>query len=200
MSWIKIITYDEAKGKLKSLYDRIKGPDNYIDNIMLVHSLRPNTLEGHMALYKNALHHRHNILPKWFLEAIGVYVSLLNGCHYCVQHHFTGMTKLIGDERIADSILKALKADSPDKHFTGKELAILDYTRALTLEPASVKEYDVRQLQEMGIPDGEILEINQVIAYFSYANRTVQGLGVTTDHEILGLSPGSKDADNWQHQ
>ena len=65
MSWIRIISYSEATGKLKKLYDRIKGPDNYIDNIMLVHSLRPNTLEGHMSLYKNTLHHANNTLAKW---------------------------------------------------------------------------------------------------------------------------------------
>lgn len=33
------------------------------------------------------------------------------------------------------------------------------------------------------------LEINQVVAYFAYANRTVLGLGVNTEGEILGLSP-----------
>ena len=93
MAWISIINYDKAEGKLKRLYDKIKGPKNYIDNIMLVHSLRPNTLEGHMALYKNALHHQNNKLPKWLLEALGTYVSLLNKCAYCVNHHFSGMTR-----------------------------------------------------------------------------------------------------------
>ena len=37
-------------------------------------------------------------------------------------------------------------------------------------------------------------------AYFAYANRTVLGLGVNTQGEVLGLSPGdSDDADNWTH-
>lgn len=33
MAWIKTIKYDEAEGQLKKLYDKIKGEDNYIDNI-----------------------------------------------------------------------------------------------------------------------------------------------------------------------
>ena len=33
-----------------------------------------------MKLYKNVLHHNSNTLPKWFLESIGMYVSLLNKC------------------------------------------------------------------------------------------------------------------------
>ena len=85
MSWIKIISYEEAVGKLKSLYDRVKGPQNNIDNILQIHSLRPHTLEGHMMLYKNVLHHRDNTLPKWFLENLGVFVSHLNRCEYCVE-------------------------------------------------------------------------------------------------------------------
>ena len=50
--WIRHIPYEESDGKLRELYDRVKGPDNNVDNIMLAHSLRPHTMEGHMTLYK----------------------------------------------------------------------------------------------------------------------------------------------------
>ena len=70
MAWIHTILYDEATGHLKELYDRIKGPDNNVDNIMMLHSLRPHTMEGHMAIYKYVLHHFNNRVPKWFLETI----------------------------------------------------------------------------------------------------------------------------------
>ena len=46
--WIRTISYEASEGKLKNLYDRIKGADDNIDNIMLSHSLRPHTLEAHM--------------------------------------------------------------------------------------------------------------------------------------------------------
>ena len=48
-----------------------------------------------------------------------------------------------------------------------------------------------------GLDDQAILELNQVVAYFNYANRTVQGLGVDTAGDILGLSP---DGAGWQHR
>ena len=88
MTWIKTITYEQATGALRRLYDRIKGPDDNVDNIMLAHSLRPHSMEGHMALYKYVLHHPRNELPKSYLEIIGVYVSILNACAYCADHHF----------------------------------------------------------------------------------------------------------------
>ena len=60
MSWIKTIPFDAATGHLKTLYARVTGPKNNVDNIMMMHSLRPHTMEGHMAIYKYVLHHRDN--------------------------------------------------------------------------------------------------------------------------------------------
>ncbi len=200
MTWIETIAYESAKGKLKRLYERIKGPDGKIDNVMTAQSLRPHSLDGHMRLYKNVLHHSGNTLPKAYLETIGVFVSILNGCHYCVDHHFAGLQRLLGDESRAKEIRTALDNDTLAGTFEKKELAGLRYARRLTVSPNSVSVDDINILSEAGFSDGEILEVNQVTAYFSYANRTVSGLGVTTEGDTLGLSPSdSDDPENWNH-
>ena len=200
MTWINTVSYEESAGDLRNLYDRIKGPDNNVDNIMLAHSLRPHTMQGHMTLYKYVLHHPRNALPKAYLEALGVYVSSLNDCQYCVEHHFAGMARLLNDDKRAANIREALQNHMPADAFSGAELAGLEYAASLTLNPGEVAKADIDALREAGLDDGEILEINQVTAYFSYANRTVLGLGVATDGDIIGLSPGdSSDPDNWSH-
>lgn len=201
MTWIKTISYNDADGKLKQLYDRVKGPNNNVDNIMLAHSLRPHSMEGHMALYKYVLHHTRNTLPKVFLETIGIYVSLLNNCLYCVEHHFAGMSRLLADEERAAAIREALEARKPGDAFEGLELAALEYAAKLTTAADTVTENDIEVLRHAGLDDGEILEINQVTSYFCYANRTVLGLGVSTEGDVIGLSPGdSTDPDNWSHK
>ena len=201
MTWIKTISYDNATGTLKELYDRIKGPDNNLDTIMLAHSLRPHSMEGHMALYKYVLHHPRNALPKSYLETIGVYVSLLNKCRYCIDHHYAGLLRLLQNDQRGAEIRAALDANDPAAAFDGKELAGLQYAEKLTTNAAELTSGDIDRLREAGLDDGEILEINQVTAYFAYANRTVLGLGISTDGDIVGLSPGdSSDPDNWSHQ
>jgi len=200
MAWIKTISYDDSEGPLRELYDRIKGPDNNVDNIMLAHSLRPHSMQGHMTLYKYVLHHPRNTLPKAYLETIGVYVSSLNNCDYCVEHHFAGLSKLLGDSERAATIRDALESDSPESGFEGAELAGLRYASKLTKNADGIVPGDVEALRQAGLDDGEILEINQVTAYFNYANRTVLGLGIETAGDIIGLSPGdSTDPDNWSH-
>jgi uncharacterized peroxidase-related enzyme len=200
VSWIKTVAYEQASGRLKKLYDRIKGPDDNVDNIMLAHSLRPHTMEGHMALYKYVIHHSSNTLEKAYLETVGVYVSMLNDCDYCIEHHFSGLCRLLQDQDRADAIRSALENEEPAAAFAGKELAGLNYARVLTVDPTAIEAQDIDDLRAAGFDDGEILELNQVSAYFSYANRTVLGLGVNTDGDVLGLSPGdSDDPENWSH-
>lgn len=201
MSWIDIISYEKATGKLKKLYDRVKGPENIVDNILLVHSLRPHTMTGHMVLYKNVLHNSNNTIPKWFLETIGVYVSHLNNCDYCVKHHLSGLKKLLKNDQKFHNILLNLQSDLFCEIFDNKYEKALNYSKLLTLNPELVSKKEIDVLMEVGFTHGEILEINQVIAYFNYANRTVLGLGVDVEGDILGLSPGnSSDENNWNHQ
>ena len=199
-SWIEAVADEDATGKLRTLYDRIRAPDGSIDNIMMIHSLRPHTMEGHMALYKHVLHNTRNTLPKWLLEATGVYVSILNNCEYCTEHHFKGLERLLNDTDKAARMRRAFENNRPEDAFEGRELAIMRYAYALTCDPVHMSSTTLNAMREQGMSDGEILEINQVVAYFAYANRTVIGLGVTTDGDTLGLSPNSSEGDDWHHR
>jgi len=201
MAWIETIPYEQSTGKLRRLYDRVKGADDNVDNIMMAHSLRPHSMEGHMTLYKQVLHHSANTVAKSFLETVGVWVSLLNGCAYCVEHHLAGLGRLLGDDARSAAIRAALTTGAIEAGpFEAREKLALRYAEALTRDPSAVTEAMVAGMRTAGYDDGEILEINQVTAYFAYANRTVTGLGATTEGEVLGLSPGdSDDPDNWAH-
>ncbi len=200
MTWIKTISYADATGRLKKLYDRIKGPGDNVDNIMMAHSLRPHSMEGHMALYKNVLHHTANSIPTVFLETIGTYVSYLNECAYCYHHHFAGMKRLLENDIRAQEIKKAIEKGAINDAFSGKDLAALLYAGKLTTHPGLSKKDDVEHLKAVGWEDEEILEINQVTAYFAYANRMVLGLGINTEGDIIGLSPEDGEGDSWGHQ
>ncbi|MBT8273697.1 MAG: peroxidase-related enzyme [Bacteroidia bacterium] len=201
MSWIKVIPLNEATGKLKSIYDKIKGPNDQIDNVLGIHSLRPHTLVGHMSLYKNTLHHSNNTFPNWFLELLGTYTSLLNKCDYCFDDHFAGLRRFLNDDEKAYELKKHLLNDSLKELLSEKEVALVNYAKKLTLAIGSMTEDDITKLKALHIDDGEILEVNQVVSYFNYANRTVLGLGVTTNGEVLGLSPSDKsDENSWSHE
>jgi len=200
MSWIKTIGFEEAQGTLKKLYNRLKGPNNTVDNVLLIHSLRPHSLNGHMTLYKSVLHNTNNTLPKWYLEAIGVYVSYLNHCPYCVSHHLEGLKRLLNDDMKASHFYESVENDNLHTFFDPQYFSGVAYAKRLTLEAHTTKQAHIETLKANGFSEGEILEINQVTSYFNYVNRTVVGLGVNTKGDILGLSPNnSENPSDWEH-
>ena len=56
--------------------------------------------------------------------------------------------------------------------------ALCGYALKLTLEPWNVREEDLAPLRSEGLSDRDIVDANQVAAYFNYVNRVADGLGV----------------------
>ena len=181
-----MISDDEADDALKDVLNLARTPHGTVDNVMRVHSLRPNTMVGHVKLYRACLHDDANTIPMWLQEVISSYVSVLNTCPYSYANHWSNAAHLMGDPDRAALAETALQARRPQDAFDGQELALLRYAEKLTLAPADMVQGDVTALRDAGLDDGQILEANQIIGYFNYVNRLLNGLGVTTDGDVVG--------------
>ena len=144
-AWINMISDEDADEDLKEALSLARTPHGTVDNVMRVHSLRPNTMRGHLSIYRAALHDKTNKIPTWFQETISSYVSILNKCEYSLANHWKNAAYLIGDSKKASKIKKALDQHKPENAFDGKELDMLNYARKLTLYPDKqlflMKEY-----------------------------------------------------------
>jgi len=185
-AWINMISDEEADDTLKQALDFARTPHGTVDNVMRVHSLRPSTMNGHVVLYRACLHDDHNTIPMWFQEVISSYVSTLNECAYSYSNHWKNACHLMNDPQKAEQIDAAFKIRAPENVFDGAQLAMLRYAEKLTLSPGDMEEADVNMLKNEGISDGEILEANQIIGYFNYVNRLLNGLGVSTYGDVVG--------------
>lgn len=188
-AWISMISDDDANPDLREALDVARTPHGTVDNVMRVHSHRPNTMHGHVGLYRAVLHDPANTLPIWLQEVIGSYVSALNDCAYSYANHWKNAAHLMGDKARATAVEEALAQRRPKDVFDGVELALLQYAEKLTLAPGTMDEADVRALRVAGLDDGQILEANQIIGYFNYVNRSLNGLGVTTKGDVIGYYP-----------
>jgi alkylhydroperoxidase family enzyme len=81
MTWIRMITEDEADGELKATYERLTDPWGGVDNILKIHSLNLPSLLGHYDLYRILMYGRSG-LSRVQREMIAVVVSATNQCHY----------------------------------------------------------------------------------------------------------------------
>ena len=186
-AWISMVSDEEAGLELRTILDLARTPHGTVDNVMRVHSLRPSTMKGHVTLYRAALHDAANTLPTWFQETISSYVSMLNDCPYSLANHWKNAAHLIGDAAKATRIEQALRARQPEVCFNGAELSMLKYAEKLTLSPGDMVQEDVQALKDTGLDDGQILEVNQIVGYFNYVNRLLNGLGVTTSGDTVGF-------------
>ncbi len=61
---------------------------------------------------------------------------------------------------------------------------MLAYAEKLTARPGDMVETDVETLRSVGFSDRDVLDICEVVAYYAYANRIVDGLGVSLESWI----------------
>ncbi len=55
---------------------------------------------------------------------------------------------------------------------------MLDYAVKLTEDPAGMAAPDLERLRETGFTDEAILHIAEITAYYAFANRIADGLGI----------------------
>ena len=83
-----------------------------------------------------------------------------------------------------DDLASRIEEDYETAGLSGKRLAMLRYAEKLTSEPSAVTESDVVSLRREGFTDTDILHIAEVVAYFAYANRIADGLGIPLEDWI----------------
>lgn len=81
MSWIRVIDERDATGLLARVYEAIAGAGRRVANILKIHSLHPEGMREHDALYRTLMF-GPSPLSRTEREAIAVVVSKTNGCHY----------------------------------------------------------------------------------------------------------------------
>ena len=61
---------------------------------------------------------------------------------------------------------------------------MLTYAVKLTVTPGDMVAADVAALTDAGFSDRDILDIVEVVAYYAYANRIADGLGIPLEDWI----------------
>ena len=69
---------------------------------------------------------------------------------------------------------------------------MLGFAVKLTETPAATNDAEIDALREAGFSDRDILDIVEVVAYYAYANRIADGLGLETEDWIPLCRTGSQ--------
>jgi alkylhydroperoxidase family enzyme len=79
--WIEVLRDGRETPELLRVYETLRIQPQEADNILNIHSLHPESLEGHYSLYRTLMY-GHSPLSRAEREMLAVVVSVRNECHY----------------------------------------------------------------------------------------------------------------------
>ncbi|HEY2595751.1 MAG TPA: peroxidase-related enzyme [Chloroflexota bacterium] len=176
MAWIRTVAWSDASGTLKEAYDwqakRLGQPTDYTQ----LGSLYPDMVQLRLQLYKIVEACPSGLTPIE-RQMAALVTSVLNETPHCSSGLLLKLESLGAEHKFLAQV-----STDPETARSGEPRldAIMDYAVKLTLAPGSVTAEDIEALRAQGLGDLEILDLNNMVAYYCYTNRVANGLGLKT--------------------
>jgi uncharacterized peroxidase-related enzyme len=166
MARIRLVNPDTAPPEVLEIYEKtLRGKPG---NAQRALAHRPEMLKNFLSFYASV----GRSLDRKLYELIYIRISLINGCHYCLQHHLAS-SKRVG--QTAED-WAALKAGDYSRN-SQKERAALTYVEKLTRTPHDITDTDFAPLtKEFSEP--EIVDIHLLTGLANLTNRFTDPLGL----------------------
>lgn len=169
MARISLISPESAGPEVKEIYEKtLRGKPG---NAQKALAHRPEMLKNFLPFYASV----GRSLDKKLYELIYLRVSLINGCHYCTQHHIQG-SKRAG---LTPQQMKSLKEGNYSE-FSAPEQAALRYAEKLTRTPDAASDADFTELK-IHFSDEQIVDLHMLIGLANLTNRVTGPLGLDVE-------------------
>jgi uncharacterized peroxidase-related enzyme len=169
MARISLIAPESASPEVLEIYEKtLRGKPG---NVQKALAHRPEMLKNFLPFYASV----GRSLDRKLYELIYLRVSLLNGCHYCTQHHIAS-SKRAG---LTAEDWSALRAGDYSR-YSEKERAALAYVEKLTRTPHEINDGDFVPLKN-NFSDPEIVDIHALAALANFTNRITDPLGLEVE-------------------
>ena len=169
MARISLIESTHASPEVKEIYDvKLRGKPG---NIQKALAHRAAMLGNFLGFYASV----GRSLDRKLYEAVYLRVSLINGCHYCTQHHIQG-AKRAG---LTPEQTKALKEGNYSV-FAAPEQVALRYAEKLTRRPDGASDADFSELKKH-FSDEQIVDLHMLIGLANLTNRITGPLALEVE-------------------
>lgn len=141
----------------------------FINNLFKVLPLNPLQYKGFLDFKASLFTPETCHLSTADKEMMGLVVSTVNNCAYCLTSHSDVLRGLSGDPAWVDTLTYNYRSAK----LTPKQRALCDYAFFVTAYPREIDTDQVEKLRAVGFNDHEILEAAYVAGFFNYTNRWV---------------------------
>ena len=169
MARIALIEPEAASPEVKEIYEqKLKGKPG---NIQKALAHRPEMLKNFLSFYASV----GRSLERKLYELVYIRVSLINQCHYCLQHHLNS-SKRAG---LTPEDWVALKQGNYSR-FSEKEQVALGFAEKLTRSPYTVNDQDFVVLKRH-FSDAEIVDLDMLASLANLTNRFTDPMGLAVE-------------------
>lgn len=163
---------------LQAIWRKCVDKLGFVPNVFSTYSLKPQRLRNFMAMY-NEIMLSPSGLSKLEREMIAVVVSSANRCYYCLVAHGAAVRQLSGDPEFGEMMALNYRVATLDV----RQRAMLDYAWKMTTTPWLVEDADCDALRAAGLPNEDIFDLAETVAFFNLSNRMASATDMMPNRE-----------------
>ena len=142
----------------------------FINNLFKILPLNAKQYIGFLN-FKGSLFNDDCYLTDAQKEMIGVVVSSVNCCTYCLQTHGDALRGLTRNPALVDKLSGNYRSCKDE--LSKADYALCEYAWFVTAHPQEIDQEQVDRLRQAGFDDHQILEAAYTAGFFNYTNRWV---------------------------
>lgn len=174
---------DPLPDATQKYFDICRDKLGMVPNVLQAYAFDIEKLNGFTALY-NDLMLGDSGLSKLEREMIGVVVSSINKCFYCLTAHGAAVRSISGDPALGEALVMNWRAADLD----ARQKAMLTFAENITIASHKTTEADRQLLRDAGFSDRDIWDIASVAAFFNMSNRLSSAVDMRPNPEYHAKS------------
>lgn len=181
MARIALVEPDQATGKTKQVFDRVKAYYQMVPGLQKGLAYLPETTD---ALWTLSLATASEGTIREELKRVFFAVTAHEvECEYCTAAH---MLALLGKEWSREECVEVIEG-KPSARLSDKDNAAVSFARVVGRRPAAVTDQMADDLRAIGWTDAEIVEIVASVALMRYTTTIASALDVPLEAAMEGV-------------
>lgn len=175
--WVRTVDWEQATGVLKQAYDwqaeKIGAPTEFTQ----LGSLAPELVMLRLRLYREV-----EAVPSRLSTPERRVAAFVTSTINATPHCSSGLVLQLDDLGF-DAAVVARLATSPHAADTGDPRldTIAAHAAVLAARPWEITREHIAALRAVGLDDLDIVDLNNIVAYYAYINRVANGLGLRSE-------------------
>ncbi len=169
---------DALEPDIKGAFNHLLREDGFVPNVLKAYSFDAEKFRPFLKMYNNVML-MDSPLSTLEREMIGVVVSSINRCVYCLTTHGAAVRVLSGDPILGELLVQNYRAAS----LSPRHRAMLDFAAKMAEESYRITEADREALRKAGFDERAIWDITAVVGFFSMSNRMANALDMVPNAE-----------------